>query len=290
MLWLLSAVCPCSTTASTRASSARHPGAAYYFIGAREFLVKDGLLNRYAVAAALAIHGVLVLLRIPFIIADGEKGLTSFEGSVWFGIVTLEAVIFIQVITFLMVSLTKERVESRLRAAALTDALTGLGNRRAFYEWGEAAIARGARSGAPVAAILFDLDRFKEINDRFGHPVGDAVIQAFAAAAKNRVRAGDFVARLGGEEFAVALPDTTGAEACLVAIQVSQAFEAAVAAFGPAGLSGTACAGVAELSAVSSTLQDLLTAADRALYEAKSIGRGQVRLSEPPARFEARAA
>ena len=101
-------------------------------------------------------------------------------------------------------------------------------------------------NGSPVSAIVFDLDRFKEINDRFGHPVGDAVIQTFAAAARNRLRAGDFVARLGGEEFAVALPDTTGAEACLVALQINQAFEAAVAAMAPGGLSGTACAGVAE--------------------------------------------
>ncbi|HET7715851.1 MAG TPA: GGDEF domain-containing protein [Bauldia sp.] len=257
--------------------------AACYFVGAREFLVRDGLVARYAVASALAVHGVLVLLRIPFVVSDDKQGLASFEGSPWFGVATLEAVIFIQVIAFLMVSLTKERVESRLRAAALTDALTGLGNRRAFYEWGEAAIARGERNGAPVAAILFDLDRFKEINDRYGHPVGDAVIQAFASVARNRIRAGDFVARLGGEEFAVALPDTTGPEACLVAIEVGQAFETAVAAFGPDGLTGTACAGVAATPAAFCTLQDLLSAADRALYQAKALGRGQVRLNEETA-------
>ena len=63
-------------------------------------------------------------------------------------------------------------------------------------------MTRGLRADRPVAAVLFDLDRFKEINDRFGHPIGDAVIQAFADAARTRLRAGDFVARLGGEEFA----------------------------------------------------------------------------------------
>ena len=265
-------------------------GAAYYVAGAREFRVKDGLLTRVAISAVLAIQGVVILLRIPFIVMDGQKGLTAFEGSAWFGIATLEAAVFIQVITFLMVSLTKERVESRLRSAAHTDSLTGLGNRRAFFEWGNAAVARSARSGTPVSAILFDLDRFKDINDRFGHPVGDAVIQIFAAVARNRVRAGDFVARLGGEEFAIALPDTTAAEACLVATEVNQAFAAAVGAMAPAGLSGTVSAGVAQSPATSCSLEDLLSAADRALYEAKSVGRGQVRLSEPPARLHVRAA
>lgn len=265
--------------------------AIYYLVAAAAFFKRDGLFNRFAIAAALAFHASLVLGRIPFVLTDDGRGMLSFTSTPWFGVATLEAAIFIQIFAFLVVSLIKERVENRLRTAALTDALTGLPNRRAFFEWGEAAIARGERNNSPVSAIVFDLDRFKEINDRFGHPVGDAVIQTFAAAARNRLRAGDFVARLGGEEFAVALPDTTGAEASLVALQINQTFEEAVAAMAPGGLRGTACAGVAETPATACTLEDLVTAADRALYEAKDIGRGQVRLSEPPAhRLHVRAA
>jgi diguanylate cyclase (GGDEF)-like protein len=266
--------------------------ATYYLIAAAAFLRRDGLFNRFAIAIALTIHGALVLVRIPFVLIDDGQGMLSFTATPWFGVATLEAAIFIQIFAFLMVSLIKERVENRLRAAALTDALTDLPNRRAFFEWGEAAIARGVRNSTPVSAIVFDLDRFKEINDRFGHPVGDTVIQTFAAAARNRLRDGDFVARLGGEEFAVALPDTTGAEACLVALQINRAFEEGVAAMAAGGLSGTACAGVAETPAKTAcTLDDLITAADRALYEAKDIGRGQVRLSEAPApRLRVRAA
>jgi diguanylate cyclase (GGDEF)-like protein len=264
----------------------------YYLVAAREFFARDGLVTRYALSAALAIHALFVFGRIPFVIMDDGEGMISFTTTPWFGIATLEGAIFLQVMSFLMVSLIKDRVESRLRSAALTDALTGLPNRRAFFEWAEAAIARGERSGRPVSAIVFDLDRFKEINDRYGHPVGDAVIQTFAAAARNRLRAGDFVARLGGEEFAVALPDTTGAEACLVALQINQAFEESVAAMAPGGLIGSACAGVAETSGpAAGTLDDLIIAADRALYEAKALGRGQVRLSEAPApRLRVRAA
>jgi diguanylate cyclase (GGDEF)-like protein len=192
---------------------------------------------------------------------------------------TLEALVAIQLVAFLMVSLTKERVESQLREAALCDPLTGLGNRRAFFQRGEAATALASRNGSQLAVIVFDLDRFKSINDSHGHPVGDSVIQAFAHAAAERLRASDFVARLGGEEFAALLPDTDGARAGLVALQINRAFEAAVAALPHPGLAGTASAGVADLSPALPTLDDLLQAADRALYEAKAIGRGLVRVA-----------
>jgi diguanylate cyclase (GGDEF)-like protein len=264
--------------------------AAWYLIAAREFFARDGLVSRYAVTAALALHAAIVLMRIPVVVLDDGAGIAGFALTPWFGIATLEAMIFIQVMAFLMVSLVKERVESRLRTAALTDSLTGLANRRAFFEWGLGAVARSARSDQPLSIILFDLDHFKEINDRFGHPVGDAVIEVFAAVVKSRLRAGDFVARLGGDEFAIALPRTAGAEAALVALQVVQAFEATAAAMAPSGLSGAACAGVAECPTAAASLEALLAAADRALYEAKALGRGQVRLTEPPLSIKARAA
>jgi diguanylate cyclase (GGDEF)-like protein len=265
--------------------------AIYYFIACCGFYRRDGLFNRYVIAAGLSLHGALVLARIPSILRDGGEGMASFTNTPWFAVATLEAAVFIQIFAFLIVSLIKERVENRLRAAALTDALTGLPNRRAFFEWGEAAIARSERNRSPLSAIVFDLDRFKEINDRFGHPVGDAVIKLFATTAKGRLRAGDFMARLGGEEFAVALPDTRGADACFVAAEINEAFTTAVAAMAPGPLIGSACAGVAEMPPNACSLDDLITAADRALYEAKDIGRGEVRLgSAPVSRLRVRAA
>ena len=257
--------------------------AVYYVIAAREFWVRDGLLTRLPIVIVISVHVGFVLMRIPFVLTDDVAGI-SFSGAGWFGFAALEALIVIQLVAFLMVSLTKERVESRLRDAAHTDALTGLGNRRAFFERGEAAIALASRNGNQIAVIVFDLDRFKSINDRHGHPVGDTVIQAFAHAAGERLRASDFVARLGGEEFAALLPDTDGARAGLVALQINQAFEAAVADLPHPGLTGTASAGVADLSPDAPTLEDLLSAADAALYEAKAVGRGQVRVSRPARR------
>jgi diguanylate cyclase (GGDEF)-like protein len=246
--------------------------------------VRDGLRTRDIAAAVLAGQALFVLLRIPVVIVDSTPGMPSFVDSSWFSISALESAIFVQVMSFLMISLTKERVEHKLRDAALTDSLTGLGNRRAFFDWTTAALARSARSQNPVATVLFDLDRFKEINDRFGHPVGDAVIQVFADAARGRLRAGDFVARLGGEEFAIALPDTTGEQAAAIAHEISAAFTADVVKTMPPGVLGSASAGVAETGQDAQSVEDMLTAADRALYEAKAVGRGAVRLAVPPSR------
>lgn len=251
-----------------------------YLVGAYQLLaVRDGLKTRLIAAAVIAFQAAFVLVRIPFVILDSETGTASFADTSWFSISALQSAIFVQVLSFLMISLTKERVEQKLRDAALTDALTGVGNRRAYFDWTSAALARGARSRSPVATVLFDLDRFKEINDRFGHPVGDAVIQAFANVARNRLRAGDFVARLGGEEFAVTLPDTTGEQAATIAREINAAFAAHVGKAMPPGVHGTASAGVADTMRSKLSVEELLTAADRALYEAKALGRGEVRLA-----------
>jgi diguanylate cyclase (GGDEF)-like protein len=261
----------------------------YYLLAAQQYHGRDGLLTRMPLMVVLSVHAIFVFLRVPLILSDGHTGVSMTDAG-WFGLSMLEAVVFIQVSSFLMVSLTKERVEEKLRNAAHTDQLTGLGNRRAFFERAEAAIAQARRSGSTLAIAVFDLDRFKDINDRHGHPVGDIVIRAFAQAATQRLRASDFVARIGGEEFAALLPNTDGSRAALVALQVNQAFEAAVADVARPDLAGTASAGVAHLTAAVATLDGLMLAADGALYEAKRMGRGQVRSNVPPGTTGVRAA
>lgn len=276
ILWLLACAVPAfHESAEARVVLGSTIAAGYFLAAAREIALKDGLRTRFAVSLVLVIHSAFVLLRIPLVLMDGSSSTASFQSN-WFGPATFETAIFIQVIAFLMVSLTKERVENQLRSAALTDPLTGLGNRRGFFELGEAVVAQNARKGRTVAAIIFDLDRFKEVNDRYGHPVGDAVIQTFARTAMKRLRAGDVVGRLGGEEFAVLLPETTALQAGAIAEYINGAFESAVVELAHTGLRCTASAGVAASPMASSSLERLLTVADRALYEAKGNGGAQV--------------
>jgi len=252
--------------------------AIYATLAAHEFARRDGLVGRVPVTAVLVVHAFFVALRIPLALSTPGE-LPGIYQAKWFGLAALEAIVFAQVIAVLIVSLTNERVERRLNAAALTDALTGLANRRALLERGAAAVEDAARRNRPIAVAAFDLDRFKEINDRFGHPVGDAVLKAFAAAAAAALRPDDIVGRLGGEEFAVVLPDTNAADAAVVVERLMVAFRAYSAAVEGCAEGCTTSAGIAASLAGRIGIEQLLSAADRALYAAKRDGGDRLRFA-----------
>ena len=162
---------------------------------------------------------------------------------------------------------------------AATDALTGLSNQRSAAETLRRLVAQSSRTVSPLAAIVFDLDRFKDVNDRFGHAKGDEVLAAVGETAATTVRASDFVARQGGEEFLVLLPDTDREGARIVAEKLRET----IAALDVGGLDRriTASFGVATFPADGSDADALLGAADRALYAAKAAGRDRVEVSPP---------
>jgi diguanylate cyclase (GGDEF)-like protein len=161
---------------------------------------------------------------------------------------------------------------AEMRAA--TDGLTGLANQRTVHETLKRAAAHAGRSTSPLAVVLFDLDHFKAINDSYGHGKGDDVLAAVAAAAASAVRASDFVGRLGGEEFAVVLPDTDRAGGILAAEKI----RAAIATISVPGVDRpiSASFGVAVMPDDAGEPELLLRAADRALYGAKRAGRDRV--------------
>ncbi|MCW2992984.1 MAG: diguanylate cyclase [Conexibacter sp.] len=157
---------------------------------------------------------------------------------------------------------------------AATDALTGLPNRRAVQDALVRMTARATRSGAPLAAIALDLDHFKDINDRFGHDMGDAVLAHVGALLSSSCRLGDVIGRVGGEEFIVLAPDT-GLEGALV---LAENLRAALQAETVPGLDRdvTGSFGIAVLPDHAATSEALLRLADRALYSAKGAGRNRV--------------
>lgn len=168
-------------------------------------------------------------------------------------------------------------LEEMLRELATTDELTGIPNRRHFMELAGRDVERARRTGRPFTVIVFDLDRFKRVNDVFGHQVGDAVLRTVAIHATVLLRGTDLVGRYGGEEFAICLPDTD--EAC--ASRVAERLRAGVAALavpaGPASVQVTLSVGHCTMAGPHlPSLDTLLGYADRAQYEAKAKGGNRV--------------
>lgn len=173
---------------------------------------------------------------------------------------------------------TERKVSSDNLARLLTtDHLTGVSSRAHFFEVAESEVARAERHGRALSVVMLDADYFKRINDTAGHQAGDEVLKRIAGEAKGPLRTSDTVARLGGEEFILMLPSATAGEALVVAERLRVTVERARIETAVGQLKATISLGVATLSPANPTLQGLLAAADRALYEAKRAGRNCVR-------------
>ena len=243
----------------------------YSLLAAREFWARDGLASRGALSATLLVHAFVASLRVPVAFSQivSDASVKAYEGPA-FVFFMVEAIVFVQAIVFLLVSLTKERLEVQLRLNATIDPLSGLPNRRALLDSGSQALAQGLRGGRPTAVIVFDLDRFKDINDSYGHAMGDRVIRLFADVARANLRLGDNVGRIGGEEFAAVLPEADEAAAGTAVQRVIDIFSNRSTEIFP--LRCTVSAGIAASQASTDSLEDLLAAADTALYFAKRRG------------------
>jgi diguanylate cyclase (GGDEF)-like protein len=191
---------------------------------------------------------------------------------------------------YLFGGLAKDRIAARYRRDSLTDPLTGAANRRGFFETGERLLVRAAFARQPTAVIMFDLDRFKSINDRYGHHIGDEVITVFCRLARSLLRSNDLFGRIGGEEFACLLPTTERPDALRLAERVRAAFEAAYHTIGEDRLRTTVSAGVAIADNSNFDLDTLLKHADRALSHAKRAGRNCVQQSQVQTNANSRAA
>lgn len=171
-------------------------------------------------------------------------------------------------------------MERQLRGMAYTDALTGVDNRRAFFERAQSLLAHTRAVGEPFGLLLLDLDRFKSINDRYGHPGGDAMLVEFARVARALLRDADAFARVGGEEFAALLPGASVQQAWEVAERLRE-FVAAHPFALPGGEVArlTVSIGVAAADTATASVDALVLEADRAVYRAKSGGRNRTEVA-----------
>jgi diguanylate cyclase (GGDEF)-like protein len=190
-------------------------------------------------------------------------------------LVMMLTIAFTYLCTFSYVLLLSEKQQAALAELASRDGLTGLLNRRAFTEHANDVLARVKPGQSATALLLLDVDRFKAINDCFGHQVGDCVLIAVADAAKRSLRAGDLLGRIGGEEFAVLLPRTSEAQALDIAERVRRDVIAHSHTEEGVIIPSTISIGVAMMPP-GAQLESAFSQADRALYRAKAEGRDRV--------------
>jgi diguanylate cyclase (GGDEF)-like protein len=235
----------------------------------------ESLLSRWPAIVVLLTQMVVLSLRLPLVTLTPLTATHDFFRSSTFALMAFGTVLYTITFAFLLLSMTKERGELRHKTAALVDPLTGLSNRRAFLGDADELTMRSAGRGEPLTVMLADLDRFKAVNDRFGHAVGDRVLQVFADTVRRTLRANDLSGRLGGEEFAFL---TSAADAAHIAERIRVRFAEAARTVGGHAVASTVSVGVATTTAPAAQIADLMAAADRALYRAKAEGRNRVAL------------
>ncbi len=220
------------------------------------------------------------LFSIPLTnLLPGGRGTVTLSTG-WMALFVLETMLYAVGTAFIVLVLATEQTLRIHKDAALTDELTGLFNRRGVLQAGQALISQQARRGEAISALMFDLDHFKSINDRFGHAVGDAALHLFGATAAASLRASDVVGRFGGEEFVALLPGKL-ADAKAVAERVRSAFQAASITVAGCNLNATVSVGAAS-GPPGTDIVGLLAAADAALYRAKANGRNRIEVEEEP--------
>lgn len=219
----------------------------------------------YGLTAATFVLCAVALIQQGDMILPGAPSNWAEEINAFVGIFSMSG------IGGLSLALNQSRLARRHRSAAMTDALTGLLNRRALFD------RFGTRPlTAPTAVLLCDLDHFKSVNDRHGHAAGDDVLRQFAATLRKAVRANDAAARLGGEEFAVVLPQTPVTTAAVIAERIRAEFAEHKLETLAGPLATTVSIGVAACEENAESLETLLGRADAALYVAKRDGRNRV--------------
>jgi diguanylate cyclase (GGDEF)-like protein len=259
-------------------------GAIYLLAAARALWLgrKERLVARWPLLILLVVHAAVLSVG-AYSVLDGAVhpgGVPSVMSP--FGIIHFEAIVFALGTAVFLLALVNERNEAASREAARIDPLTGVANRAAFLEAAERVIERCQRETVPVSVMMWDLDRFKTINDTHGHAVGDAVIRRFCEVATSMLRPNDIFGRVGGEEFAAVLGRSSIEVAAARAERIRAAFAESCRFVENDEIESTVSCGLAASETAEETLAALLGVADAALYRAKAEGRNRVKRAEQP--------
>jgi diguanylate cyclase (GGDEF)-like protein len=230
---------------------------------------RKSLIRRWPALFVPMLHGAIFLCPV----ALASLGLRSLDTG-WVAVFAIEVVLYVVGAAFIVMVLAKDRAVSRYKMAAETDPLTGLLNRRGFFEAAAKLMAGNTARKVPVSVLAFDLDHFKSINDRFGHKMGDAMLDLFAKVVRKTMRADDVIGRIGGEEF-IAIISEKLPGASIAAERVRAAFEKATLAPDSPQIPATVSVGVA-CGLPNVAIDLLICRADAALYKAKGNGRNRI--------------
>ena len=238
---------------------------------------RRALQRRWPTMMVPVMHGFVLML--PILLGNLlHPHDVRFAGSIWVTGFSVELVLYAVGTVFVIFMMVSERAVIAHKNAASMDPLTGMFNRRGFSEISSRLIEREANAGRPMTAMIFDIDHFKSINDRFGHPAGDEILKLFATVVVNTLRISDLSGRIGGEEFAALLPCPLE-EGVVAAERVREAFANSGIVVEDGPVDTTVSIGVAGGPA-GTELEVLLAAADTALYQAKRSGRNRVEAAE----------
>jgi len=248
----------------------------YTFFIAME-LWRERRRTRYSRAAAIVVpclHAGIFLVPLAM-----HAFLPAGHNAAWLTVFTLETILYAVGTAFIVMLMVKDHHVHIYRTAASTDPRTGLLNRRAFMENALTLCKQQGKRGEPVATLMFDLDYFKSINDRFGHSVGDDVLRLFGQVVRASTRADDIIARFGGEEFIAIVPGGWES-ASKISERVRTSFEAAGAKVGNHAIAATVSIGAATCYDAVTSIDALIARADASLYRAKHEGRNRVYIDE----------
>lgn len=241
---------------------------------------------RRALAIGTLIHGTFMALRPLLFTAPAETFIHAYLSMNGFVLILFEQIIFSPVLGLSVILLINEENAHQLRIQAEYDSLTCLRNRGSFFARLRKAISLSTRLKTPLSILSIDLDRFKSINDNYGHQAGDDVLRSFSRIAEQCIRDGDELGRIGGEEFCIFLMNTPISQAAIIAERLRSMIEKTPVKINGLTVSYTASIGVASFNN-SLSLEAVIDQADRALYLAKRNGRNRVELETNDATTQA---